>query len=128
MKSSLKLSFRKGDCIAIAGVIILGILVAGFFGTQNDASKTEVVQIYQNNQLIKECSLHAEERISVEGIYHNVIKISDGKVAIVESDCPGEDCVHSGWISRMGRSIVCLPNRVEVRVVGTSDDVDFIVR
>ena len=48
-------------------------------------------------------------------------------IAITGSDCPGEDCVHSGWIKASGRSIVCLPNKVEIRIVGQSDDVDFVV-
>lgn len=128
MKGSLKLSFQKGDCFAIAGVLILGIAVAGFFGMGNAASTAEAIQIFQNNELIRECSLYADETISVDGVYHNIVEISGGKVAITESDCPGEDCVHSGWISRPGRSIVCLPNKVEIRIVGQSKDVDFVVR
>lgn len=128
MKGSLKLSFQKGDCFVIAGVLILGIAAVGFWGMGNAASKAEIIQIFQNSELIMECSLYADEAISVEGEYHNIVEISGGKVAITESDCPGEDCVHSGWISRSGRSIVCLPNKVEVRIVGQSKDVDFVVR
>ena len=63
----------------------------------------------------------------VEGDYTNVISVEDGKAAIIESDCPGADCVHSGWIHEPGRSIVCLPNRVEIRMEGASE-VDFVVR
>ena len=63
----------------------------------------------------------------IGGAYINRVEVRDGRIAIVDSDCPGEDCVHSGWISRPGRSIVCLPNRLEIRVTGTSD-VDFVVR
>lgn len=128
MEGALRLSFRKGDWIAIIGVVVLGVAVAGFFCAKCVSSEVEVIQIFQNNQLIRECSLHTEESISVEGAYHNIIEISHGRVAIIESDCPGEDCVHSGFISQAGRSIVCLPNKLEVRIVGTSDDVDFIVR
>ena len=54
------------------------------------------------------------------------VVIRDGRAAILESDCPGGDCIHSGWISQPGRSIVCLPNRVELRIAGQGD-VDFVV-
>ena len=126
MAASMRLSFQKGDWIAIALVIVLiGVSTVGFWPKKQE--QNAMIQIYQNNELIRECSLDAEETISVEGTYHNTIQIQDGKVAITESDCPGEDCVHSGWINSMGRSIVCLPNRVEIRITGEAE-VDFVVR
>ena len=63
----------------------------------------------------------------ITGTYSNTITVEEGKIAITASDCPGEDCVHSGAIHTSGRSIVCLPNGVEVRVVSAQSDVDFVV-
>ena len=86
-----------------------------------------MLSVYQEGALIKEFSLDSDVEFVIEGDYKNVITIKDGKAAITESDCPGTDCVHSGWIHEAGRSIVCLPNRVELRIEGTSE-VDFVVR
>ena len=73
--------------------------------------------------------MHENTVILIENSYTNKVMVKDKKVAIVESDCPGMDCVHSGWISGKGRSLVCLPNRVEIRVEGEMEsEVDFIVR
>jgi len=52
----------------------------------------------------------------------NVITVADGAIAITDSDCPGEDCVHSGAIRTSGRSIVCLPARLTIQLTGGSDD------
>ena len=123
---SMRLSFRKGDWIAAALVIVL-ICVSAVCFWSVDGTESPIIQIYQNNTLVKECSLDKEETFVIEGAYENTIVIQGGKVAITKSDCPGEDCVHSGWISSMGRSIVCLPNRVEIRITGESE-VDFVVR
>ena len=67
--------------------------------------------------------------MTVGGLYTNRITVRGGRIAITESSCPGEDCVHSGWIDRPGRSLVCLPNRVEIRLEGPAaeDDVDAVV-
>ena len=35
------------------------------------------------------------------------------------SSCPGEDCVHTGWVSVSGGQIVCLPNRLIISVTGS---------
>ena len=40
-------------------------------------------------------------------------------VRVSDSDCPGQDCVHTGAISRAGQSIVCLPAQVVVYLEGT---------
>ena len=78
--------------------------------------------------MVRTVDLRKNEIFSVQGTYLNVVEVKDGKIAITHSDCPGEDCVHSGWTDTSGRSIVCLPNALEIRVVADHDDVDFVVR
>lgn len=44
-------------------------------------------------------------------------------VCVVRSDCPTQDCVHTGIITRSGQSIVCLPARIIIRLEGgTAED------
>ena len=86
-----------------------------------------MVCVYQEGKLIREIPLDTDTEFVIEGEYENVVTMKDGTVAITKSDCPGTDCVHSGRIQEAGRSIVCLPNRVEIRIEGASE-VDFVVR
>jgi hypothetical protein len=48
--------------------------------------------------------------------YYNVVQISSGKVRVSEASCKNQVCVHHSAISRSGESIVCLPNRLAVRI------------
>ena len=41
-------------------------------------------------------------------------------IQVVESDCPTQDCVHTGAISRAGQSIVCLPARIIIELEGAT--------
>ena len=120
-------SFRKGDILAIVLVVLLAAAVLTVYlpGRQNEQDNT--VQVYRDNVLLRELPLDTDAEFEVEGEYVNRIVIRDGRVCIEGSDCPGSDCVHSGWINKGGRSIVCLPNRVEIRISGESD-VDFVVK
>ena len=77
--------------------------------------------------MVRRVSLDTSVEFSVTGDYMNTVTVRDGKIAVTESDCPGGDCVHSGWIGTSGRSIVCLPNRMEIRIVSATGDVDFVV-
>ena len=126
MKKAENLHFRKWDLLAIAATLLLGAVVFMAFLPQN-SDKTAVVQIYQNGKLLHETALNEDRSIAVEGEYCNTVVIRGGKVYIEESNCPGRDCVHSGSIEKPGRSIVCLPNRVEIRIIGQSD-IDAVVR
>ena len=104
-----------------------GSFCSCIFFAKKSSSESKIVQIYQNNQLISEYPLNETTDLLIEGEYCNTVQIREGKVAIVKSDCPGADCVHSGWINASGRSIVCLPNKVEIRIIGVYDEVDFVV-
>jgi hypothetical protein len=46
----------------------------------------------------------------------NKLVIKDGQAAITEATCPDKICVHTGWISETGQTIVCMPNRVSVTI------------
>ena len=122
----MRLRFQKGDFLAVALVLLLAVAVGLLFLPQA-GSEAAAVEIYMDGQLVKIIPLSEQVQFTVEGEYTNVIEVSGGKVAIIESSCPGMDCVHSGAISTTGRSLVCLPNGLEVRVVGTSGGVDFVV-
>ena len=50
----------------------------------------------------------------------------NGAVRVAHSDCPNQDCVRSGAISRAGQSIVCLPARISVTLSGAADGYDLI--
>ena len=122
----MRLRFQKGDILAVAVPLVLAVVLFCAFlpGKAQEAVKAE---IYLDGRLVKTVSLREEQSFVLEGEYRNTVSVKNGKIAISASDCPGEDCVHCGWIGSSGRSIVCLPNRVEIRILGEQRDVDFVV-
>ena len=125
MRSRLK--FRKGDLLAIALVVLLAAGAFAVTWRQAAGEGTGVLQVYRDGALVKEADLSVDQQFDISGDYTNTVSIAEGRASITFSDCPGSDCVHSGWIDAPGRSIVCLPNRVELRITGQSE-VDFTVR
>ena len=56
-----------------------------------------------------------------------ILSAPDG-LCVLESDCPNQDCVRSGVISKPGQSLVCLPARIVIELQGGSGDgVDAIL-
>ena len=62
-------------------------------------------------------------RIEQEGIGENTVILTEEAVFMEEADCPGQDCVLMGPVTRdnletrvMGGFIICLPHRLSVEV------------
>lgn len=69
----------------------------------------------------------AEYSLSKDGEYplnngSNILKISNGEAYLIEANCPDKTCVHTGKIRYVGQSIICLPNKLTVSVLGESPD------
>ena len=126
MLQAERLKFRKGDLLAIGLVVLLAIAVLLCFFPK-DKGQASAAEIYLNGKLIKTVDLTKDQTFTVSDRYTNEITVKDGEIFVADADCAGEDCVHSGSIHTTGRSLVCLPNRVEIRVVSGSSDVDFVV-
>jgi hypothetical protein len=48
-------------------------------------------------------------------------------VAITHAECPNHICVRTGWRSKAGDVIVCVPNKTIVRILGdTAEDTRVI--
>ena len=61
----------------------------------------------------------------------NVVQVKNGRVRVLDADCPNQDCVHQGWISTSGQQIVCLPHKLTVDIVdenGSADGYDVVGR
>ena len=50
-----------------------------------------------------------------------MVKIHDHGVEIDEASCPDKVCVHEGFITKPSESIVCLPNKVHIKIVSNQD-------
>ena len=70
--------------------------------------------------------------LAVDGVYElnggtNTLTVKDGAAFMSYSNCPDHTCENTGKIKYVGQTIVCLPNRLTVTVIGTSDNsVDLV--
>ena len=117
------LTFKKGDLLAVALVCALALVTV--LALPALRSGGGFARILQDGVVVREVPLSVDQTFQIRGDYTNTVTVSDGKIAVTHSDCPTNDCVHMGWL-RDGGSIVCLPNRVEIRLVGDTD-VDMVI-
>lgn len=90
----------------------------------------EKVEIYVDNKLYESCPIDEDKVVKIDRDGHeNIIKIHDHGVEMTEANCPDHVCVKTGFITKPEESIVCMPHKVSVKIVGSDDgDQDVIVR
>ena len=110
--------------VAAAAVVLLFLFrpEGGNFLTATVVLEGETIARYDLS------ALAGPEDLEVEGAaYPITIQAEPGRIRILESGCPGQDCVHTGWASQAGQQIICLPNRLVISLSGgASDDIDAI--
>lgn len=109
------------DGAVSALVAALAVLSAVWYYGGLESSGPLTATILHRGQVVQTVRLDRlteELTVPVEGIYHLTVTLDKTGVRVAESDCPGQDCVHTGTITRAGQSIVCLPEQVVVQLTG----------
>ena len=47
--------------------------------------------------------------------------VEKGAIRVCDADCPDKICEERGAISKAGQTIVCLPNRIVIKVLGKGE-------
>ena len=111
--------FTPFDLLLVAGVVTLAVfLIMSSIAKASGPGETAVVEV--NGHEVMKISLLENRDYSVDGFRGKTyISVRDGQIRVTDSDCPDKLCVRMGWVSQKDASIICLPNRVVVRVTGT---------
>lgn len=114
-------------------VIIIGILLIISFvpylmfkNNQKDVDTSKLYAVVTvNGEVLAKVDLSAkkdDEFLIETSEGDNKIVVHDGGISIAEADCSDGVCVNQGTASKPGDMIVCLPHRVIIEVVGTSNN------
>ena len=130
MDNEVKVGFFKKhrlDIIVISLLLFISLTVlAVFLLTKEDGAS---VKVEVDGNVVGTYSLSVDGEYSLNG-GTNILTVKDGVAYMTYSNCPDHTCENTGKVKHVGETIVCLPNRITVTVVGdvTSDDgyVDFI--
>jgi len=118
----------RNDIILIASLFLVALVT--FIVVFSTRVKTNLVaQVYVQDQIVETIDLSKKEDADyfVDGSKGQVhIHTHDGGIAVIESNCPHQDCVHMGYIKETNRPIICAYNAVYIIIIGQSvNDVEI---
>ena len=116
---------KRGDIFLIGGCLLAALVCCGLWlGFRKDGG---AVVVEQNGREAARYALHEDRTVRIEGERgYNLLVIQGGEVYLREADCPTQLCVKTGKIRYAGQSIVCLPHRLAVRIVGWASALDAV--
>lgn len=129
MKLFSRQKIRRADLLLIAG--LLAVSIVAYAAVQFLVRRDGVYAVVKvDGQKVEQLSLKQAARITVEGYQGgtNEIVVEEGRVYMLEADCPDKICVRTGKISHTGQTIVCLPHRVVVEITGGEASIDSLVQ
>lgn len=151
---------KKADIILIVGCLLAAVLLGFFFvihreegstvrifrdgeevkrialaPTQNDSGTESVNGYYliictDDGTKVEYYRDKPEPKLT-EGTSYNILSVIDGTVVMEAADCADQICVRHKPVSSSRESIICLPHRIVVEIIGdekSDDPLDGVVR
>ena len=103
---------KKNDIYMVIFLIFLSALLFIFCNMRSERGDYAV--IYLNGKEYARLPLAQDTETDINGT--NTVCIKNGEVFMQSASCPDKICMHQAPLSSTGRDIVCLPNKVTIRV------------
>ena len=118
-QTSIHEHVTRADKILIGCLLILTL---GSYPLIRDVIATgegDMVRIEVNGREFANVSLQDDQTILVPGPLGNTeVVIHEHEVFVQDSPCRAKICVKMGHVSQAGQMVVCVPNKVSIRVLG----------
>lgn len=107
---------KKKDIFLVL-IIIFVIIVLFVANNIINEKESESIEIYVDNKIYKTIQVNGKEELEIDiGDKYNNVKIHDGGVEMTDASCPDKVCVNTGFISEASQRIVCMPNKVVIKI------------
>lgn len=113
--------------------ICVGLFLVGLIGSVWVLSLPQGTQvnIIQDGSVLYSFDITDTDNQTIDIAYgdrFNTIQIENGKIRVLDADCPDKTCVHMGWLETGTLPIVCLPNHLVIEFSNTEEGIDAVIR
>lgn len=112
---------NKNDFVLI--IIILSVVIVLMFFIKKENGS--IATVYYDNNKVLDINLNKDDEYDIEGHNGNIhIVVKDSYISVTDEISPRHIC-RNKKIHNIGESIICLPNKVVIKIDG--NDLDTIV-
>lgn len=111
---------NKNDIKLIIAILFFIILL---FSLTIFRKKSSFANVYYENELLLKIDLSINNTYEVSGDNGKVvIEVLNNQIRVVEENSPYHLCSKQGFVSKSGESIICLPNKIIIKL--PNDELD----
>ena len=118
--------FKKMDIIIIVVLIISSFIphfIYSSIGSKNNKDLYATIKVDGEIHNTINLPTTSEEKFTIQTENGtNTILVNNNEVNIVYADCKDELCVKQGSISKIGKTLICLPNKLIIEIKGDEYD------
>lgn len=110
-------------------IVLLLIIIGGIFifigVTKKEGS---IAEVYYEDEMVLSIDLNIDKEYIIDGELGDVVlEVKDKKIRVKEENSPKHICSKEGFIGDSSRTLICLPNKIIVKIVG-DNELDGVVR
>ncbi len=111
---------KKWDVVFLSCIIIVAVIWLIMIRLNSETGNYAIVSV--DGVETARYDLKEDIEVDIIGVHggRNHLVIQNGVADVTDATCPDELCVNQKEISKTGETIVCLPNRVVVSIIGES--------
>ena len=118
----------RNDIILISSLLLVAVLCLVLL-LVNRSRENLMARIYVQDEIVETIDLSKKEDADyyIDGLKGKLhVHTHDGAIAVVESNCPHQDCIRMGYVSESGKPIICAYNAVSILIDGeATNDVEI---
>ena len=120
---------NKSDLKLIGVIISIVVISFGFLLIFRNKDSQNALVYYEDDLILTiDLSLRGEHEYKVKGYNGEVlIKTLDNKIKVEEENSPLNLCSKQGWIENSYEVIVCLPNKIVIKIQD-KEEIDTVVK
>jgi hypothetical protein len=100
---------------------VAGLVAANLFFLLRPAPRPVAVEL-RSDEGTRVLALGKRRTIEVRGpLGVTLVELDEAGARVISSPCPNRLCIRSGRVSRPGRVIACVPNRVALRLLDENE-------
>ena len=118
---------KKTDIILALVAVIAAVGIWLFYSAGAEKGLTAVVTV--DGEVRAELPLDENGDVSIDTVWgYNIVHTENGQAFVTEADCRDQICVDHKKIEKVGETIVCLPHKMVVEIVGEGEaEMDMVV-
>lgn len=124
---------KKTLFISVSIIVVLAVASVCAILFMNKETVKPVAEIYSEGELIYSIDLNnvgEPYQITVTDLNdgENIIEVRKGEIGVVHADCPDKTCINMGFTGSSSLRIICIPHKLEIKIIDGQTHLDGVSR